>query len=98
MIISPQNIEKRGTESGVGQHHFQSGGSASLTLRNRRRWVASSVTLRREGFQSTLLLISRFSSNCMTGVSEVTSISPSTIAPLAMATVRALTLPRITAV
>ncbi len=41
---------------------------------------------------------SRFSSNCITGVSEVTSISPSTIAPLAMATVRALTLPRITAV
>ena len=45
-----------------------------------------------------LLGYPRFSSNCSMGEPEVTSMSPSTMAPLAIAMVRALTLPRITAV
>src|ERR1039457_2729210 len=40
----------------------------------------------------------RFSSNSTIGLPDVTSISPSTMAPLAMAMARALTRPRITAV
>ena len=57
-------------------------------------WTSVAIREQREAYA----LPSRFSSNSVTGEPEVTSISPSTMAPLAIAMVRALTLPCITAV
>ena len=69
-----------------------------VAIRKQRGMFAADARRRRRFGAKRLIKPSRFSSNCSTGAPEVTSISPSTMAPLAMAMVRALTLPRITAV
>ena len=44
IYITGENSEKC-NERGLNQAHFAAGGSAALTLRNRRRWVAPSLEL-----------------------------------------------------
>ena len=44
-LILSAIIEKHANERGMKQYHFAARGSAPRSLRNRRGWVASSVTL-----------------------------------------------------
>jgi hypothetical protein len=46
MIKSFQTIKKRGNESGASQYHLLLAALLHSRLRNRSRWVASSMMLR----------------------------------------------------